>query len=192
MNFKKMIIYAFSISTLLIMNGCDSTTVKKENEKPIEEKKDITYQKFENISPTVTKSILDSIAIGETKEIPDVKNASVIVNADNIKTYAFLIPYDFSGEAKKTDFAKGKHYTELTVNDYNAFIDILVSEEVNTRKLLIKRIEESRYFIQYLVPEKDEKPLAYTQTTKYDKEIPGGYLRHPKTEHYAINKYTLI
>lgn len=186
MHLKKVMVYACSIGTLLALNGCDSISTEIDNKPPVEEKKDITYQKFENISATMTKAILNSIAIGDTKEIPDVRNASVIVNSDGTKTYAFLVPYDFTGEAKETDKAEGKHYTELTVNDYNAFIDIIVSTEENTRKLVIKRIEESRYFVQYLVPEKDEKLLTATQTLKY--KVSNGKV---STTH-AINTYPLI
>ncbi|SME50126.1 hypothetical protein BACERE00183_04401 [Bacillus cereus] len=186
MHLKKLMVYACSIGTLLALNGCDSISTKIDNKPPVEEKKDITYQKFENISATMTKAILNSIAIGETKEIPDVKNASAIVNSDGSKTYAFLVPYDFTGEAKETDKAEGKHYTELTVNESKAFIDILVSKEATTRKLIIKRIEESRYFVQYLVPEKDEKLLTSTQTLKYT--VSNGKIA---TTH-AINRYPLI
>lgn len=186
MNLKKLVVYACSIGTLLTLNGCNFVPTEEDTKPPAEEKKDITYQKFENISATMTKAILNSIAIGETKEIPDVRNASAIVNSDGTKTYAFLVPYDFTGEAKETDNAKGKHYTELTVNDYNAFIDILVSKEVTTRKLVIKRIEESRYFVQYLIPEKDEKLLTATQTLKY--KVSSGKV---STTH-TINTYPLI
>ncbi|MDX5853713.1 hypothetical protein SIM22_06285 [Bacillus cereus group sp. BfR-BA-01363] len=179
-------VYGCSIGTLLTLNGCDFIPTEKDNKPTVEEKKDITYQKFENISATMTKAILNSIAIGETKEILDVRNASIIVDGHNHKTYSFLGPYNFKGEAKETDSVEGKHYTELTVDDYNAFIDILVSKEVNTRKLLIKRIEESRYFIQYLVPEKDEKLLSSTQTLKYKVSNGEVMLTH------AINTYPLI